>query len=42
MPVFDTYTCNDCGNEFKAMSGANAATTGYCSPTCESSGKGLA
>jgi hypothetical protein len=41
MPAFDTYTCNDCGDEFKAIPGANAAEAGYCSPACESDGKGL-
>ena len=41
MPSFDTYTCGECGVEFKSLAGANAADTGYCSPACESRGKGL-
>ncbi|MFC7057836.1 hypothetical protein [Halovenus salina] len=39
MPAFDTYTCNECGTAFKAMAGANAAESGYCSPVCERAGK---
>lgn len=41
MPAFDTYTCENCGEEFKALPGANAAENGYCSPRCESEGRGL-
>jgi hypothetical protein len=41
MPEFDTYTCEECGDEFKAMAGAAAAENGYCGPACESAGKGL-
>jgi DNA-directed RNA polymerase subunit RPC12/RpoP len=37
MPGFDTYTCENCGDEFKALEGANAVEKGYCSPTCEAS-----
>jgi len=42
MPSFETITCEQCGSSFKALSGGNAATTGYCSPACETEGKGLA
>lgn len=41
MPEFDTYTCNECTDEFTALPGANAAEAGYCSPACEVDGKGL-
>lgn len=41
MPTFDSYTCNECGDDFKALAGANAAKEGYCSPACVVSGKGL-
>jgi len=41
MPEFDTYTCKECTDEFTALSGANAAEHGYCSPSCEVDGKGL-
>jgi hypothetical protein len=37
MPEFDTYTCENCGDEFKALAGANAAENGYCSPGCATS-----
>ena len=42
MSAFDTYDCDHCGEAFKALDGANAAEGGYCSPACESAGKGLA
>lgn len=42
MPEFDTYECANCGRDFQALPGANAAEDGYCSPACESAGKGLA
>jgi hypothetical protein len=42
MPQFDTYTCNECGEEFRALDGANAAEEGYCSPACVEAGKNLA
>jgi hypothetical protein len=35
MPEFETHTCENCGDEFKAIEGANAAENGYCSPKCE-------
>jgi hypothetical protein len=41
MPAFDTHTCENCGDGFEALAGANAAETGYCSPRCETAGKGL-
>ncbi|SDJ23928.1 hypothetical protein SAMN05216226_101272 [Halovenus aranensis] len=41
MASLDTYTCNECGTAFKSMAGANAAEAGYCSPACETEGKGL-
>jgi DNA-directed RNA polymerase subunit RPC12/RpoP len=41
MPSLDTYECAECGDEFKALSDANAAREGYCSPACETSGKNL-
>lgn len=42
MPAFETFECETCGSEFEAVEGANAAAAGYCSPACESEGKGLA
>jgi len=42
MPDFETFTCNNCGDEFKALPSAAAAETGYCSPACETAGEGLA
>lgn len=38
MPDFETYTCNACGEEFRAYPDANAAQNGYCSPKCQTSG----
>ena len=34
MPDFETYTCEQCGEEFTALQGANAAENEYCSPAC--------
>lgn len=34
MPTYETYTCEECGDEFKALEGANAAESGHCSPKC--------
>jgi len=42
MPEFETYECNECGDRFTALPDANAAQEGYCSPACETHGKGLA
>lgn len=41
MPEFETIECANCGDEFRALPGANAAENGYCSPDCEVSGKEL-
>ena len=41
MPSFDTFTCEQCGSSFKALRSSNAAVGGYCSPACETIGKGL-
>lgn len=38
MPEFRTYECNQCGDAFAAVEGANAARDGYCSPACEVAG----
>lgn len=35
MPEFETVTCEQCGEEFRALAGANAAEDGYCSPACQ-------
>jgi hypothetical protein len=35
MSDFETYTCDNCGDEFKAHESANAAENGYCSPKCQ-------
>lgn len=42
MVQLQTYRCEHCGDEFAAVAGANAAEKGYCSPSCESAGEGLA
>jgi DNA-directed RNA polymerase subunit RPC12/RpoP len=39
MVEYDSYTCENCGEAFKALEGANAVETGYCSPKCETSAK---
>jgi hypothetical protein len=41
MPEFEDVTCKNCGNEFRAHASANAARNGYCSPRCETEGRGL-
>lgn len=41
MSEFDTHECDECGDAFVAVDGANAAQNGYCSPACESEAKGL-
>lgn len=41
MSNLETYTCDTCGDDFKAHPSSNAAANEYCSPGCESSGKGL-
>jgi hypothetical protein len=35
MPEFDTFECDQCGDEFAALPSAPAVATGYCSPNCE-------
>lgn len=42
MSGFETYTCANCAKDFRAHPSANAANNEYCSPACESAGKGLA
>jgi hypothetical protein len=42
MTDFDTYTCEVCGDDFKAYPDAEAATRDYCSPVCQNDGQGLA
>ena len=39
MSDFEIYTCENCGEEFRAHPSANAAENGYCSPRCESEAK---
>ncbi len=34
MSEFDTVTCEQCGDEFKAYPDANAAENEFCSPAC--------
>ncbi len=41
MPNFETYSCENCGGDFKAYPDAEAAQNGYCSPSCQTTGKGL-
>lgn len=41
MSNFDSYDCENCGDTFVALAGANAAENSYCSPRCEIEGKGL-
>lgn len=38
MPEFETYTCENCGDEFEALESSNAAENGYCSPACQTEG----
>jgi hypothetical protein len=40
--ALESYTCENCGTESKAMGGATAAETGYCSPACHTESEGLA
>lgn len=35
MSDFETYTCENCNEEFKAHPSANAAAKELCSPRCE-------
>jgi hypothetical protein len=42
MSDFDTYDCEECGEQFAAHPSSSAADNGYCSPACESDGRGLA
>jgi hypothetical protein len=35
MSDFETYSCENCGTEFKAYPDAEAAQNGYCSPKCQ-------
>lgn len=42
MSDFETYQCANCGESFTAHPSANAAGNSYCSPACETQGKGLA
>jgi DNA-directed RNA polymerase subunit RPC12/RpoP len=41
MSDFGSYTCGNCGEEFSAHPSSNAAANTYCSPACETTGKGL-
>ncbi|WP_267639651.1 hypothetical protein [Haloarchaeobius amylolyticus] len=41
MSDFETFTCSECSTDFKALPGANAAENEFCSPACETAGKGL-
>lgn len=34
MSDFETYTCAECGDEFKADPSSNAAENETCSPAC--------
>ncbi len=42
MATLETFECEECGSEFKAVPGAAAAKNGYGSPACETAGEGLA
>lgn len=42
MSAYERYTCENCGTDFAAVDGSKAAANGYCSPRCESAGKGYA
>jgi formylmethanofuran dehydrogenase subunit E len=39
--MFETFTCEQCGEEFAAHPSARAAKNGLCSPACESAAKGF-
>jgi hypothetical protein len=41
MSEFETYSCENCGESFRAHPSSNAAENGYCSPACETAGKSL-
>jgi len=41
MSDFETYACEHCEEGFVAHPSARAAESPYCSPACESAGKGL-
>lgn len=41
MTEFETVPCESCGEDFTAHPSAMAADNGFCSPRCESEGKGL-
>jgi DNA-directed RNA polymerase subunit RPC12/RpoP len=34
MPEFETYTCVNCGTEFRTHPSANPVATEACSPSC--------
>jgi DNA-directed RNA polymerase subunit RPC12/RpoP len=42
MSDFETYTCANCGEEFRAHPSANAAKNEYCSPACNTEAEILA
>ncbi len=42
MSDFETFECANCGGSFTAHPSAHAAQEKYCSPACETAGKGLA
>jgi hypothetical protein len=41
MPGLERYDCGHCESAFKAHPSSNAAANAYCSPHCESEGKGF-
>ncbi|WP_256867877.1 hypothetical protein [Halorientalis salina] len=41
MSGLERYDCDNCEKAFKAHSASNAAANAYCSPNCESEGKGF-
>ena len=41
MSDLEAYTCDTCTEEFSAHPSSNAAANTYCSPACETDGKGL-
>jgi hypothetical protein len=41
MSELETHECTVCGASFAAYPDANAAQSGYCSPSCALEGKGL-
>ncbi|MEF8813394.1 MAG: hypothetical protein V5A55_06200 [Halovenus sp.] len=42
MPSLETFECEECGREFKAIPDAQAAESGYGSPACKTAGENLA